>query len=123
MTSTVPHTATSEVGELPENRFIDRELSWLAFNQRVLEAALALDPGNRRYVFYLAQSYRDAGEREVALVQYDRRAAMGGWDEEVWYSLYQSALLAERGGRALGRTRLEVIALAARAFHDQGGEC
>ncbi len=42
MTSTVPHTATSEVGELPENRFIDRELSWLAFNQRVLE--LAEDP-------------------------------------------------------------------------------
>ena len=42
MTSTVPHIATSEVGELPENRFIDRELSWLAFNQRVLE--LAEDP-------------------------------------------------------------------------------
>jgi len=42
MTSTVGHTATSEVGELPENRFIDRELSWLAFNQRVLE--LAEDP-------------------------------------------------------------------------------
>ena len=39
MTSTVGHTATSEVGELPENRFIDRELSWLAFNQRVLELA------------------------------------------------------------------------------------
>ena len=94
-----------------------------AADARVLEAALALDPGNRRYVFYLAQSYRDAGEREAALVQYDRRAAMEGWDEEVWYSLYQSALLAECGGHALGRARLEVIALAARAFHDQGGEC
>ena len=32
----------SPVGELPSGRFIDRELSWLAFNQRVLE--LAEDP-------------------------------------------------------------------------------
>jgi polyphosphate kinase len=29
--------------ELPEGRYLDRELSWLAFNQRVLE--LAEDPG------------------------------------------------------------------------------
>jgi polyphosphate kinase len=29
-------------GELPENRYLDRELSWLSFNQRVLE--LAEDP-------------------------------------------------------------------------------
>ena len=32
----------SEDAQLPENRYLDRELSWLAFNQRVLE--LAEDP-------------------------------------------------------------------------------
>ena len=34
-------TGTAD-GELPENRYLDRELSWLSFNQRVLE--LAEDP-------------------------------------------------------------------------------
>jgi polyphosphate kinase len=38
MTSAAPETATV-VDDLPEHRFIDRELSWLAFNQRVLELA------------------------------------------------------------------------------------
>jgi len=38
MTSAAPETATV-VDDLPAHRFIDRELSWLAFNQRVLELA------------------------------------------------------------------------------------
>ncbi|MCX7557856.1 family 2 glycosyl transferase, partial [Xanthomonadaceae bacterium JHOS43] len=85
----------------------------------VLEAALAVDPGNRRYVFYLAQSYRDAGEREAAFVQYERRAAMGGWDEEIWYSLYQTALLAE----SLGRSPGEVIQHYLVAFEYRPHRC
>jgi glycosyltransferase involved in cell wall biosynthesis len=63
---------------------------------RILEQGLVDEPGNARYVFYLAQSYRDAGQPKIALKTYQRRAAMGGWDEEVWYALFQVARLRER---------------------------
>ena len=61
-----------------------------------LENALLTEPENTRYVFYLAQSYRDAGELNKSLRTYQRRAEMGGWDEEVWYSHYEVAKLSER---------------------------
>lgn len=63
---------------------------------RLLEKALLDEPGNMRYVFYLAQSYRDAGETELAIHYYQQRVDMQGWPEEVWYSLYQIALLRQR---------------------------
>jgi hypothetical protein len=62
----------------------------------LLQEALGHEPGNTRYAFYLAQSWRDAGEPEKARQAYMARAGMGGWDEEVWYSFYQAAVLAER---------------------------
>jgi glycosyltransferase involved in cell wall biosynthesis len=61
-----------------------------------LERALEQDPGNARDVFYLAQSYRDAGDFEAALTAYRRRVALGGWHEEVWYALYQAAVIEAR---------------------------
>jgi hypothetical protein len=65
---------------------------------RLLEADLKCNPDNPRNVFYLAQSYRDAGRLNEAIEAYRRRAAMGGWAEEVWFSLYQVARLAEARG-------------------------
>src|SRR5258706_2540200 len=62
----------------------------------VLEKALLDEPQNTRYVFYLAQSYRDGGDNELALRHYKRRIEMGGWRDEVWYSLYQVAQIRER---------------------------
>ena len=62
----------------------------------ILEEEYEKDPDNARTVFYLAQSYRDAGQTEMAITFYKKRAAMGGYGEEVWYSLYQVALLLER---------------------------
>jgi glycosyltransferase involved in cell wall biosynthesis len=59
----------------------------------LLQEALKREPQNARHVFYLAQSYRDMGLLFQAFECYARRAAMGGWDEEVWYSLYQVARL------------------------------
>jgi glycosyltransferase involved in cell wall biosynthesis len=54
----------------------------------VLEEALKTDPRNSRYVFYLANSYSNAKKLELALKNYEKRAIMGGWDQEVFYSLY-----------------------------------
>ncbi|NAY93097.1 glycosyltransferase [Muricauda sp. JGD-17] len=61
----------------------------------LLENALLTDPTNTRNVFYLAQSYRDAAEYPQALKYYEKRIEMGGWEEEVWYSLYQIAVISE----------------------------
>ena len=58
-----------------------------------------------RYTFYLAQSYRNSGEREKALELYLVRAKLGFWQEEVFVSLYEAAKLME----ALGRSDQEVI--------------
>jgi hypothetical protein len=65
---------------------------------QVLEAALRDEPENARYAFYLAQSYRDSGRLDDAIAAYERRIEMGGWAEEVWYSLYQIGVLRERQG-------------------------
>lgn len=78
----------------------------------VLEAALLQEPHNARYVFYLAQSYRDARQFALARARYEQRASMGGWDEEVWYALYQVARL----GALLGEGKAQVMAAYLRAY-------
>ena len=42
----------------------------------------------RRYQFYLAQSYRDAVMLERSIEAYQKRADLGGWEEEVYISKY-----------------------------------
>lgn len=66
----------------------------------VLEEAVRNEPANARYRFYLAQSYRDAGMLDRSIRAYGERASMGGWDEEVWFSGFQIAVLRERRGDA-----------------------
>ena len=48
-----------------------------------------------RYHFYLAQSYRDSQQWQKALDAYMKRAELGGWNEEVFYSLYQAGRIME----------------------------
>ena len=48
-----------------------------------------------RYHFYLAQSYRDSQQWEKSLDAYLKRADLGGWNEEVFYSLYQAGRIME----------------------------
>jgi len=78
----------------------------------VLEAELEAEPNNARNVFYLAQSYRDAGEQEKALAAYDRRAAMGGFDQEAFCAQLEAARCADR----VNRPSAEIIDRYLRAF-------
>jgi glycosyltransferase involved in cell wall biosynthesis len=50
----------------------------------MLLAGLKKEPENGRYMYYLAQSYRDAGQPNKAAEWYKNRINSGGWDEEVW---------------------------------------
>ena len=58
----------------------------------LLEKALETEPGNIRYQFYLAQSYFDSQQWEKAEQAYMKRVTMGGWEEEIYYSLYRVAI-------------------------------
>jgi glycosyltransferase involved in cell wall biosynthesis len=61
---------------------------------KLLEDDLKQNPGSARSQFYLAQSYRDAGERERAYVEYKKRAQMDGWVEETYVALLEAARMA-----------------------------
>ncbi|MBV8615174.1 MAG: glycosyltransferase [Acetobacteraceae bacterium] len=74
----------------------------------VLEAALRAetDPFMRsRYTFYLAQSYRDSGQREKSVETYLARAELGFWNEEVFVSLLSAGRLMRDLGRPFEATR------------------
>lgn len=64
----------------------------------LLEGAVLREPGNARHMFYLAQSYADAGEVDLSIDRYRKRVEMGGWPEEVYCALYQIARLQEKKG-------------------------
>lgn len=69
-------------------------------NIRLLEDGLKKEPHNERYAFYLAESYRDAGEKGKALECFQKRIKMGGWDEEIYWSKLQIALMLQDMGVA-----------------------
>lgn len=58
----------------------------------MLQEALKSEPDNSRYQFYLGQSYFDSQQWEKAEIAYLKRAEMGGWEEEIYYSLYRVAV-------------------------------
>lgn len=69
---------------------------------RILEDAIATETDPfllSRYTFYHAQSLKDSGQIERAMIAYLARAEMGYWQDEVYWSLYQAAQLMERLGR------------------------
>ncbi len=77
------------------------------------QAALAgapADPHNTRYWFYLAQSYRDAGQTAKAAETYAKRAEMGGWQEEAWCARLEQARCLRKLGDEGGFLREAVAA-------------
>ncbi len=67
-----------------------------ARDAEILLAEVQRNPEDARSVFYLAQSYRDAGDHQLALQWYRRRAEMAGWKEEVYCALFEAARAMER---------------------------
>jgi hypothetical protein len=55
---------------------------------RLLEQGLIDEPGNHRYMFYLAQSYRDTKQWDKAIHWYDMCSKTSSWDEEGWFAHY-----------------------------------
>lgn len=61
----------------------------------LLETELAINPNHPRHRYYLAQSYRDGGQLELAYQNYLIRATMTeGWIEEKFFAQYQVGALA-----------------------------
>ncbi|WP_262413151.1 glycosyltransferase [Actinacidiphila acidipaludis] len=78
-------------------------------DERLLRAEFARDPGNGRTVFYLAQTLRDMGRTAESVELYERRAAMGGWPEEVYFALYQSGVLRARAASAASVDAVDAV--------------
>lgn len=58
-----------------------------------LEQTIAENPEDLRALFYLALTLRDLGESDAAINMFRHRAALGGWDQEVFYCLHQIGVL------------------------------
>lgn len=75
-------------GGCKENKFL-RDI------QLLLEG-LKQEPTNARYMFYLANSYRDTSQLDKAIECYTERIKLGGWEEEIHNSLYNIGICYKR---------------------------
>ena len=66
---------------------------------RLLLEGLKEEPNNVRYHFYLANSYKDSGRFAEAIEYYNKRIALGEWEQEVWYSHYNIGNIYEAQGK------------------------
>ena len=99
----VIHTQ-DRVGEILEGVYIDfssndgnrfRDPKKFFNDALVLEKALQDDPTNSRYVFYLAQSYFNAREFSLALLNFEKRLTMPGESEETFFAQFCVGYLQE----------------------------
>jgi glycosyltransferase involved in cell wall biosynthesis len=55
---------------------------------RLLTQEIAENPLNDRAHYYLGQSLKDSGQFHNAIKMFEKRITLGGWYEEVFYSMY-----------------------------------
>ena len=67
-------------------------------DRSLLEEGLIKEPGNVRYLFYLAQTYSCLNMYKESIEYYKKRIEAGGWYEEVWFSYYSIGDLYKRMG-------------------------
>jgi tetratricopeptide (TPR) repeat protein len=82
-------------------------------DRALLEAAARDAPSDARTRFYLANTYRDLGMWEEAAREYEARAALGGWAEEVYLSHLEAGRCRERLGQGDAAVRAFEAAWAA----------
>jgi hypothetical protein len=63
----------------------------LSSDRDVLLAEVERQPDHARSIFYLAQTYWCMGDLQSALKWYARRVELGGWEEEVYFSMLRIA--------------------------------
>lgn len=66
---------------------------------QLLKKGLEEEPGNSRYMFYLAQSYKCLKDYGEAIKWYQNRIEKGGWTEEVWYAKFMIGQCYEEQGK------------------------
>jgi len=88
----------------------DREKYRRDYN--ILKKYIDENPNQPRKQFYLAQSAFDAHMFDVAEIEYEKRANMGNWIEEVYYSWIRVGICRE----VLGKPLPEVIDAFMKAF-------
>ncbi len=69
-----------------------------ARDRDLLLAEVQRHPDDARSVFYLAQSYFDLADYANALRWYARRVELGGWEQEVYFALFRTALSLKASG-------------------------
>lgn len=95
----------------------ERSRARWARDAELLGRAIAQDPGDARATFYLAQTLNWLGRSEEAIAMYERRIALGGWVEEVYYAKFMIAQVSERLGRAWGEVQQRYLDAFAAAPH------
>lgn len=85
----------ADITELPRTQFFINDIGdggsktdKFVRDINLLKQGLVENPDNDRYTFYLANSYKDAGQYQNAIDTYKKRITIGGWKQEVWYSYY-----------------------------------